>query len=72
MEVKIGVQHAQRELLIDSDLSAEEIQEQLAQALSGDGLLRLNDTKGRSVAVPAAKIAYLEFGSPTAGTVGFR
>jgi hypothetical protein len=35
-------------------------------------VFRLADTKGRSVAVPADKIAYIELGSPTAGTVGFR
>lgn len=72
MEVKIGVQHAQRELTIDIDATAEDISAQLVQALSDDGVLRLTDTKGRSVVVPAAKVAYIEFGSPTTGTVGFR
>ncbi|MCD6640797.1 MAG: DUF3107 domain-containing protein [Nocardioides sp.] len=72
MEVKIGVQHAQRELTIDTDATAEDISAQLVQALSEEGVLRLTDTKGRQVVVPAAKVAYLEFGSPAVGTVGFR
>ena len=74
MEVKIGVQHAPRELVIDTDASAEDVQASLSEALSdsGPGLLTIVDTRGRSVVVPADKVAYIEFGSPTAGAVGFR
>jgi hypothetical protein len=35
-------------------------------------VLHLKDTKGRAVVVPASKIAYVELGSPSASTVGFR
>ncbi len=72
MEVKIGVQRAQRELVLDSDATPEDIEAQLVEALSGNGVLRLTDTKGRTVVVPAAAVAYLEIGSPNASTVGFR
>ena len=72
MEVKIGVQHAQRELVLDTDSTPEAIEAKLAEALEGNGLLRLSDTKGRAVMVPAAKIAYVELGLHTASTVGFR
>lgn len=72
MEVKIGVQHAQRELVLDTDSTPEDIETRLTEALSGGGVLRLADTKGRSVVVPADKIAYVELGSPSASAVGFR
>ena len=72
MEVKIGVQHAQRELVLDTDSTPEDIEARLAEALAGNGVLRLADVKGRAVVVPEDKIAYVELGSPTSSTVGFR
>ena len=72
MEVKIGVQQAQRELVLDTDTTAEEIEAKLSEALAGNGVMRLTDSKGRAVVVPADKIAYVEVGSPTASAVGFR
>ena len=72
MEVKIGVQHAQRELVVDTDSTPDDVEARLTEALSGNGVLRLTDVKGRTVVVPAEKIAYLELGSPTSSTVGFR
>jgi hypothetical protein len=73
VEVKIGVQHANRELIIDSNMSGDEITAAVNDALSGDsGVLSLQDTKGRRVLVPSEKLAYVELGTPTAGQVGFR
>ena len=73
MEVKIGVQFATRELIIDSADSSDEIEQAVSAALSGDtSVLSLNDTKGRRVIVPTDKLAYVELGSPTSGHVGFR
>ena len=73
MEVKIGVQDANRELVLESGESADDVQKQVASALGeSDGLLVLTDTRGRKVIVPAAKLAYVELGSPSAGQVGFR
>lgn len=72
MEVKIGVQNAQRELVLDTDSTPEDIEARLTEALAGGGVLRLSDVKGRTVMVAAEKIAYLELGSPTSSTVGFR
>ena len=63
MEVKIGVQHAQRELVVDTDSTPEDVETRLTEALAGNGVLRLSDVKGRTVIVPADKIAYLELGS---------
>ena len=73
MEVKIGVQFAARELVIDSSLSSEEVEAAVTEALSGtSGVLALADTKGRRVLVPSEKLAYIELGTPSAGQVGFR
>ena len=72
MEVKIGIQYAPRELVVETDESAESVEKLLADAVAGDGVLALSDTKGRRVIVPASKVAYLEIGTSVAGTVGFR
>jgi len=72
MEVKIGVQNANRELVLDTNDSGDDIEKAVTAALSGDAPLVLTDIKGRRVLVPAAKLAYVEIGSPTSGQVGFR
>jgi len=73
VEVKIGVQHANRELVIDSAESGDTVEAAVAKALSGDErALVLVDSKGRKVIVPTDKLAYVELGSPTSGQVGFR
>jgi Protein of unknown function (DUF3107) len=73
VEVKIGVQNANRELVLDSAESAEDVEKAVSAALTGDdGVLVLSDAKGRKVMVPVAKLAYVELGSPSTGTVGFR
>lgn len=72
MEVKIGVQHSPRELVVDTDDTPEAVEKLVAEAVSGEGVVTLTDTKGRKVIVPAAKIAYVEIGGGVAGTVGFR
>lgn len=72
MEVKIGVQHSPRELVVDTDATAESVEQLVSDAVSSEGVVTLTDTKGRRVIVPAAKIAYVEIGGGVAGTVGFR
>ncbi|MFE9635458.1 DUF3107 domain-containing protein [Streptomyces sp. NPDC006463] len=72
MEVKIGVQHAPREIVLESDLSAEELETIVAAALSGKApLLSLTDTKGRKVLVPSDRLSYVDLGEPSARKVGF-
>jgi hypothetical protein len=73
VEVKIGVQNANRELVLDSSESADDIAKAVSSALSGDeGILTLADARGRRVLVPVDKLAYVEIGAGTSGTVGFR
>ena len=72
MEVKIGVQNATRELVLDSAESSDAVEKAVAAALSEGKILTLADSKGRRVLIPTEKLAYVEIGSPTAGQVGFR
>ncbi|MFJ4342244.1 DUF3107 domain-containing protein [Streptomyces sp. NPDC088915] len=72
MEVKIGVQHAPREIVLESGQSAEEVERAIADALAGKTqLLSLADEKGRKVLIPADRIAYVELGEPSVRRVGF-
>jgi len=74
VEVKIGVQHSARELVIDSPKTPDEIQKDVATAMSGgtkDGLLTLVDERGRRIVVPVDRIAYVEIAQPDQRRVGF-
>lgn len=72
MEVRIGVQHATRELVIDSPESSEAVVAAVSAALSGNSeVLTLEDERGRRVVVPADKLAYVEIGEPESRRVGF-
>jgi hypothetical protein len=74
VEVKIGIQSIPRELVVDTDSTAEEIERDLAAALSapdGHAIFALTMQKGGRVLVPADKIAFVEFGSDQSRRVGF-
>jgi hypothetical protein len=73
VEVKIGVQFAARELVLESAQSAQDVEKAVAAALSTQGgVLTLEDEKGRRVVVPADKLAYIEIAADTAQRrVGF-
>ncbi|MCU1672466.1 MAG: hypothetical protein JWN77_579 [Frankiales bacterium] len=72
MEVKIGVQFAARELVIESAQSPDEVAKAVADALKADlGILSLVDDKGRRVLVPADKLAYVEIAEAESRRVGF-
>jgi hypothetical protein len=72
MEVKIGVQHTPRELVIETAESADDVQAAVDKAFAEQGTLRISDTRGRVVVVAAAAIAYVEIGGGVSGQVGFR
>ena len=72
MEVKIGVQNANRELTIDTTLDADGVEEAVTKALDKGGVLSLIDAKGRRLVVPGEKLAYVDISTSTTGTVGFR
>lgn len=71
MEVKIGVLYAPRELLVETDTSAEEIEKALAKSIVDGGVFSLVDNKGSRVVVPVDKLAYLEIAEPDDRRVGF-
>jgi len=72
VEVKIGIPSVPRELLVETDSTAEEVERALKAAVSAEtGVFVLADVKGGRVLVPADKIAYLELGGTEPRRVGF-
>lgn len=70
MEVKIGVQHAPREITLESAQTPEEVEKLVVKALAGT-VLQLVDEKGRRVIVPVDKLAYVEIAEAQHRPVGF-
>ena len=68
MDVRIGIVQSAKELEVelaedaDRDAVIAEIEASLGK---DDGVLWLTDRRGRRVAVPVAKVAYVEVGAPT-------
>ena len=72
MEVKIGVLHTAREIVLDSPQTPDEVEKLVADALkSVDGQLKLTDDRGRTVIVPANLVAYVDIAQEDARRVGF-
>ncbi len=71
MEIKVGIQHVAREITVDTEQTAAEVEKNLLKALSDDSLLTLTDAKGRKVLVPVDKIAYVDLGQEHVRPVGF-
>ncbi len=71
MEVKIGVQNVAREIVLESELSPEEVETLVTTALTDGGLLNLVDDSGRRVIIPVATIGYVDLGATKKGSVGF-
>ena len=66
MDVRIGVTQAPRELTIelDEDTDRDELKARVEAALAGaSDVLWVTDKRGKDVAIPSAKIAYVELGS---------
>ncbi len=70
MEVKIGVQHAPREILLESAQTPDEVEKKVTEAITS-GMLQLVDEKGRRIMVPADKVAYVEIAEAPHRPVGF-
>lgn len=75
MDVRIGITQTPKELEIElaEDTDRDSIIDDINKALDrGDGVLWLTDRRGRRVAVPVPKVAYVEVGAPAADRrVGF-
>jgi hypothetical protein len=66
VDVRIGVTQAPREINVEvPDDERDDARAKIEAALSGaTDVLWLTDKRGRQVAVPSAKIAYVEVGTP--------
>jgi hypothetical protein len=71
VEVRIGVQQAARELVLESTETADAVAKKVSDALSKGAVLDLVDDKGRRVVVPADRLAYVEIAASEARRVGF-
>lgn len=71
MEVRIGVQNAVREVVIDVNESADQVTKAVNAALAKGEVLSLKDERGRTVIVPAASIAYIDIAASESRKVGF-
>ncbi len=67
MDVRIGVTYSPKELDLDLGDSVDRasLQKDIEAALATEaGVLWLTDKRGRQVAIPSSKVAYVEIGSP--------
>ena len=72
MEVKIGVLHTAREIVLDSPLAPDEVEQAVAAALKGvDWQLVLTDDRGRKAIVQANLVAYVDIAQADTRRVGF-
>lgn len=68
MDVRIGITQTPKELEVElaEDTDRKSLIADIDKALEkGDGVLWLTDRRGRRVAVPVPKVAYIEVGAPT-------
>jgi hypothetical protein len=67
MDVRIGVTYSPKELDLDlgDDVDRAALKKSIEAALSDDdGVLWLTDKRGKDVAIPSSKVAYVEIDSP--------
>jgi len=73
VEVKVGIQHVSREIVVESAESASAVEKELMSSIGagGYGVFTLTDERGRKVLIPVSKIAYVDLGEENARHVGF-
>ena len=71
MEIRIGILHAPREIVIESGETAEELKAAVDAAIAANATLQLVDEKGRIVLVPAANLGYVDIAAVESRRVGF-
>jgi len=71
VEIRINVQNATREIVLESNQAPEIVAELINKAVDSGEILSLVDEKGRRIVVPGDKIAFVEIGAHSIGRVGF-
>jgi len=71
VEITIGVQNLARELVVETDDTAEAVTTAVREAIADGGVLELTDARGRTLLVPTATIGYVELGAEEQRKVGF-
>jgi hypothetical protein len=74
MDIRIGIVQSMKEIDVElpEDADREKVMKEVEAALGSETVLWLTDRKGRRVGVPAARIAYVELGTPASErVVGF-
>lgn len=71
MEIKVGIQYVNREVVVETNQTAADIEQAFSDAVAGDTVFSLTDERGRKVLIPAGKVAYVDLGEENARHVGF-
>lgn len=71
MEIKIGIRHIAREIVVETSEAKEILMEKVAKAIEDGSLLQIMDDKGNTTLIPGAQIGYVELGSDAKRHVGF-
>lgn len=71
MEIRIGIQHSPREIVIESEEKTDGLLERLTDAVAKGTPVTLVDDKGRTVLIPGDKVTYAEISTEEPRRVGF-
>ena len=71
MEIKVGIQHVNREVVVETTEAAADVERAFSEAVDSQGVFTLSDERGRRVLIPSSKIAYVDLGEEHARKVGF-
>ena len=71
MEIKVGIQHVNREVVVETTETAAAVEAAFSEAVDSQGVFTLVDERGRRVLIPSSKIAYVDLGEEHARKVGF-
>jgi len=76
VDVRIGVTHNPKEITLElaDDVDRDDLMSQIGKALDPNGpttVLWLTDKRGRSVGVPADRVAYVDIGVVEDRRIGF-
>jgi predicted amidohydrolase YtcJ len=71
MEIRIGIQHSPREIVVESEQEHDTVVTSLRSAIADGSPVALTDVKGREVVLNGSAIAYAEVSSEEPRRVGF-